>query len=178
MSGIQKVFGAAALFCFFLTLQTASAIDLTGTWEGKQVCQYFDGRESIVVSDDELQVTQIGSEMYFSSVIVDAIFHAQVLERSRHSNKSAQAIFIECDTDESATYQEIGRANKLQVIAKGGGVFEGTSNFYQEDPDRRFIGTCQWTYRRVSTANPHVPACGAAATRIPKAGRSFKPNQK
>ena len=35
------------LFCLFtLAGMSAWAIDLTGTWEGKQVCQYFDGRKT------------------------------------------------------------------------------------------------------------------------------------
>ena len=162
-------------FIFLLTFAvgTAWGIDLTGTWEGKQVCHYFDGRERIVISNDVVRASQNGTDLFFSSEVVSgAIFHAQVIEEFRHSSTKAQAIFIECETNESSTYQELGRASKLQVISKGSAVWEATSNFYQEDPgEPRFMGTCSWNLRRVSTANPHTASCGAAALRIPQAHR-------
>jgi hypothetical protein len=167
---------AFLLYLLSLTSLSAWGIDLTGTWEGKQVCRYFDGRKSIVVSQDVIQVSHVGDDVYFSSELVGgAIFHTQLFEDDRHPGKMAHAIFIECDTTESSTYQELGRATKLQTTAKGGGLWQATSNFYQLDEDRRFMGTCSWTYRRVDTSDPNIGACGQAGLKISKAVRPRKP---
>ena len=159
---------------FTLTSIAAWGIDLTGTWEGKQVCQYFDGRKSIQTDEDVLRVSQNGEDFYFSSVLVDEIFHGRIIESAQHPDKSAQAVFVECETTESSAYQELGRATKLQTKAKGGGLFKATSNFFQlpDSEVRLLLGTCIWTYKRVDTIDPNIESCAAGNAKVPKTKKS------
>jgi hypothetical protein len=156
---------------FTLTNIAAWGIDLTGTWEGKQVCQYFDGRKSIQTNTDVLQVSQNGDDFYFFSDLVQEIFHGRIIESAQHPDHFAQAVFVECETTESSAYQELGRATKLQTKSKGGGLFKATSNFFQlpDSEVRLLLGTCIWTYQRVNTTDPNIGSCIASKAPVPGA---------
>jgi hypothetical protein len=144
----------------------ASAVDLTGVYQGTQTCQYFDGTATNPRFPDHLLwITQHGNDLFFVSEIVGAVFHAQLIEDARSPATKAQAIFLACPTEDGSEFQELGRAAKLEANARtSAGYFEGSSNFFQTDPDGRFMGTCQWTYRRFSTTNVNVPDCASASS--------------
>jgi hypothetical protein len=161
----------AALALFTLVNITAWGIDLTGTWEGKQACQYFDGSKTTQNDTDVLTVSQFGDEFYFFSVLVDETYHGRIIEDANHPEKSAQAVFVECDTTQNSEYQELGRATKLQNLLNGSALFKATSNFFQEEGDgfSLLLGTCIWTYHRVDTSDPNIGSCFEAQIRAPKA---------
>ncbi|HEV8715586.1 MAG TPA: hypothetical protein VGX03_22510 [Candidatus Binatia bacterium] len=168
MRRIYRVISLIALFAWLsLAAAAAWAIDLTGTWEGTQVCQYFDGKSRVRnFPNDVMSISHTGNDFFFSTPLVDgAVFHAQVIASAKSPANKAQVIFITCGTTEASAYQELGRAATLQVITHGSGArFEATSNFFQTDPDgSRFMGTCLWSYRRVDTADPGVGDCSAAS---------------
>jgi hypothetical protein len=141
----------------------APAIDLTGTWNGMQVCQYFeDGNpKTHTFRNDVVRLSQQGGVAFFTSELVGGdAYHVNLIEDAQRPADKAQGIFVNCHTAPDSTYQELGRMTKLQ-IAGGSAIFEGTSNFFQIDPDRIFLGTCEWNYRRVDTQDPGLSECPA-----------------
>ena len=144
---------------------SAIAIDLTGTWVGTQVCQYFSGTAANPrFPDDVLTISQKGADLFFVTPLVNGVvFRAQVIDDARSPSTKAQAVFIACGTTDTSEYQELGRAKKLETSSNPSTVtasFEATSSFFQNDPDgSQFLGTCQWTYRRSSTADPRISGC-------------------
>src|SRR5262249_29185307 len=121
------------------------------------------------------------AELFFVTPLVSgAVFRAQVIEDVRSPSTKAQAVFIECGTNATSSYQELGRANKLETNSNPSTVtasFQATSNFFQANPDgSQFLGTCQWTYRRSSTADPGIAGCpdtgsATASFALPSVGR-------
>jgi len=177
MRHIYRIISLIALSAWLsLTVVAAWALDLTGTWEGTQVCEYFDGKPRIrTFPHDVVTISHTGHDLFFFTPVVGGIFHAQVIEDAQLPAQKAQMIFVECATTEASTYQELGRATTLRVSARGSStLFEATSNFFQVNPEGfRFMGTCLWSYRRVNTIDPGVGECPAAASAVsaPPTGR-------
>jgi|KBSSwiStaDraftv2_1062776.scaffolds.fasta_scaffold00004_220 hypothetical protein len=169
-----------AALCAGLALWAAPApaVDLTGTWAGMQVCQYYRGSvKTMTFRDDVLRLTQTGSDIFFTSEVVGGdTFHARLIEDAHRPADKAQAIFVHCETTAQSTYQELGRAHKLQIVDGGQAIFEGSSSFFQVDPDDRFLGSCDWYYRRVDTQDPGLTACGSSkGSTVAAAGGPRKP---
>jgi hypothetical protein len=156
-TGVLVIVGATVL-----AAHAAQAIDVTGTWVGAQICEYFDGSPRIVkLRDDTLFITQTGNTAFFASALI-GVYKAQVIEDGRRPADKAEAVFVACSTTDESTFQELGRADKLQVTGSES-IFQATSSFFQMNEDGyRFGGTCEWNYRRVDTADPGVTGCGVS----------------
>src|SRR5262245_21342934 len=106
MRSVERV-GCVAMLCLGLGLTpaAASAIDLTGVYEGTQVCRYFDGTQTNPrFPNDLLFVTQRADGLFFVSELVNAVFHAQVIEDTRSPATKAQAVFIACPTADGSDF--------------------------------------------------------------------------
>ncbi len=169
----HNVIGVAAVLTLLaLVAPPTWAANLTGTWVGQQECRRFDGTKFFTpFPNDVMTITQNGSDLNdlnINAVIVTGgiRYHGQAIDDAAAPHVKAQASFVECTTTESSPYQEIGRASKIDIKSDGvRATFLATSIFFQDiDPFPADVGTCDWTYQRVSTADPGVEDCSSIST--------------
>jgi hypothetical protein len=163
------VFGPAlSLVVGFSALATDGAtVDLTGTWQGAQVCDDFAGGEFSIftLADNPLLVVQDGDKIRFVSAgsppneIADDLVYEGLVQPVEDGSQ-AEALASICGGDYEA--QETVRLRRITVSADGG-HFDADSIFFTDDyPQAKGIlifETCKWAYERVSTTPPSVPAC-------------------
>jgi len=142
----------------------AGAVDLTGTWVGKIVCDSFDplGKSKGGVKDDIMEITQSGADLNIVADEFGFLYNGLVIDDPTSPAFKGQAGFIECRTTPANTdTSEIGR---LKVVVKGDGInakLKAQSILTNPDP---LVQTCKWSYKRTDTADPAVPDCDAPLT--------------
>jgi len=132
--------------------QGGSEVDLTGTWEGTQVCDELIGGEfaNFVVIDNSLLIVQAGDRFRFlyieqsqEEVAADLVYEGviQQVEGSDHSEAMAGI----CGGDYEA--EEIVRLRRIETSADGG-RFDAESIFFTDDypPAEGVLDflTCKW----------------------------------
>jgi hypothetical protein len=146
--------------------QDGSEVDLTGTWEGTQVCDAQLGGKfgNFVVVDNPLLVIQDGDRFRFLYVgdeeeIADDLVYEGVIQTFEGSDQF-EALAGICGGDYKA--EEIVRLRRIDT-SETPGHFDAESIFFTDDFPL-FDGvldfeTCKWAYQRVSTERPDVPEC-------------------
>ena len=136
----------------------ASAIDLTGTWEGSFNCSEFDGEKHKFSQKGEvLLITQVG-DMLNIAWDGDPLAGIAINDANKPDQKGAAAL-IDCDTTTDPT---TGFAELAYLLAKidrlkGKGSLKGTSVLTGSGV---YVGMCKWKFKLVNPANPVVPpAC-------------------
>jgi hypothetical protein len=150
------VFGPSAL-----ATGNQSGSDLTGTWEGTQICDELIGGEyfNFVAVTDQLLLVQEGNRLRFFNL--DLVYEGVIQEVAGQNSREALAGV--CGGEYEA--QEIVRLRR--IFTSGGehdlGHFDADSIFFTDDfPEARGVldfDTCKWAYERVSTERPNVPEC-------------------
>ena len=154
------VLGSSAL------AQDGSEVDLTGTWEGAQICdELIEGEfTDFVVVDNVLLVVQDDDTFRFlfigdeESIADDLVYEGviQTVEDSDHF----EALAGICGGDYKA--EELVRLRRIETSADSG-RFDADSIFFTDDfPSAEGVldfDTCKWAYERVSTEPPDVPEC-------------------
>ncbi len=142
----------------------AAAADLTGTWEGLQVCDDNNAGDQInFVTDDRVEITQNGPDLRLRRVTRDG---AQALTYEGRVGPIAGSARVEalvsvCD----GTYvaQEMLRLRRVLTSKDGSGSFDAESLYQSTQAPglqgREIFGTCKWAYKRASAEDPGVPAC-------------------
>lgn len=160
----------------------AQAVDLTGEWQGYQVCDRYNGEKfQTTYSDDTMLITQDGDTVYVAALFDGSgfalVFQGTVINENKRHTRVGEAALTECHSAPASEYSETARVTKIDT--KRGSTdaeFVATSIFAQHFEDATDHGTCTWKYRRVSSSDPGVPACsevaassstGAAAPRRP-----------
>ncbi len=157
-------FGAVALTICGPALAggASTTADLTGTWEGQQVCDDNEGGEQVnFVTDDRVEISQRGHHLRFRRVTQSGalIYKGRVLEIN--GSTRVEAVVSACD----GTYvaRETLRLRRVLATADGSGSFDADSLYESADAPGfegvQIFGTCKWAYERTSTADPGVPAC-------------------
>jgi hypothetical protein len=136
---------------------TAGAVDITGTWQGKEKCKCFnnvDGKLTQRFQDNEMSITQSGTDL--NMLAFGTLFNGNVINDPTKDNRG-EASFIACDSNpkDNASFGEIGRA-KLRTKENGEGKFKVESLWNSSQTQ---ICTCKWNFKRVSTDDPLVAAC-------------------
>lgn len=136
---------------------TAGAVDITGTWEGKETCKCFnnvDGKFTRKSKDEVIEITQNGTDL--NIFIFDELFNGNVIN-DPNRDKRGVAAFIACSTDpnNNASFGEIGRAT-LRTKANGAGKFKVESLW---NTSQTQICTCKWKFKRTSTEDPSIADC-------------------
>ena len=155
------VLGSSAL------AQDGPEVDLTGTWEGAQICDDLIEGEFVHFVDDDhrLLFVQDGDTFRLlytakpeGEISDDLVYEGiiQTVEGSDHF----EALAGICGGDYEA--QEIVRLRRIET-SEAVGRFDADSIFFTDDfpsaeGDRDFE-TCKWAYERVSTEPPEVPEC-------------------
>lgn len=153
-------FGSGAL------AEDGSEVDLTGTWQGTQICDELIGGEfhNFVAVDSPLLVVQDGDRFRFLVVgdeeeIADDLVYQGVIQ-TVEGDDHFEAMAGICGGDYKA--EEIVRLRRIET-SDTAGHFDADSIFFTDDfplfdgvPD---FETCKWAYERVSTERPDVPEC-------------------
>ena len=140
-----------------LVVPQAHAFDLTGTWQGKQVCKFTtaDGKEKQVFRDDVLTMTQIGTEVRIYMASLDFLYTGLAFANAANPNKGAVGFRLCGLSDNTTTAGEMGRAKVRAEPFTLNGKFVATSIY----ADNEEVDTCKWKYHRISTEDPGVSAC-------------------
>jgi hypothetical protein len=142
--------------------QPAAAFDLTGTWEGKQVCRGLSAGEKTSFSiPSQLRITQTGTELALE-VVSDAgtdVYNGIGIDNALKPTVG-EAYFVHCGMSDvpavGDAFDESGRALLRTNEETGGGSFTGSSSFYNDLPE---VFTCKWIYKRTDPADPGVSGC-------------------
>jgi hypothetical protein len=148
------------VLCGMLIAQ-ADAFDLTGTWQGRQVCRFLttDGQKvTQIFNPDVITITQVGEEV---RILMTAAKSGPLLYRGlSFTNPSdpdrGEVAFRLCGLSSNpATKGEMGRVKVRVKPGHLGGKFEGTSIFSTAEE----VDTCEWKYERIAVDDPQVSAC-------------------
>ena len=167
---LSSIFGSLAFGSGALA-QDGSDVDLTGTWEGAQICEELIGGEfgNFVVVDNPLLVVQDGDTFRFLYVgdeeeLADDLVYEGVIQNVEGSDHF-EALAGICGGDYKA--EEIVRLRRID-ISEDVARFDANSIFFTDDfPSFRGtldFDTCEWAYARVSTEPPDVPECQRPAS--------------
>jgi hypothetical protein len=154
-------FGSGAL------AQDGSEVDLSGTWEGTQVCDDLIGGEfaNFVDNEHRLLIVQDGDSFRLlytakpEGEIADDLVYEGVVQNVEGSDQF-EALAGICGGDYKA--EEIVRLRRIEA-SETAARFDADSIFFTDDfPSFRGtldFETCKWAYERVSTERPDVPKC-------------------
>ncbi len=145
------------------TAAVAAAPDLTGEWKGTVLCDgltggkfaRFEEHTTFSIAQDGWQFTALykGTD----DVPDDLVYRGYV---QRGDNGQVEAAAIACGGDYAA--DEVIRLRPV-VLSGRKGYFDGISNFFTRNyPGSRGISdmeTCKYSFERMSTVRPKVPAC-------------------
>jgi hypothetical protein len=153
-------FGSGAL------AEDGSEVDLTGTWEGAQICDELIGGEftDFVVVDNVLLVVQDDDTFRFVFIgdeedIADDLVYEGVIQTAEDSDHF-EALAGTCGGDYKA--EELVRLRQIET-SDTAARFNAESVFFTDDfplfrGDLDFA-SCKWAYERVLTERPDVPEC-------------------
>ena len=153
---MQKVL---ALILVVAAPSWAHAIDLTGTYEGKQVCTGLlkgSGEKDRFTITPSMRITQVGSSVRVN-VSPGASYEGTVVNDGKNPTKKGQAAIVSCSPSQDAS----GYAELLHVrsatLAKNGVklTVRGISTFSTVNR----VGDCRWAYKRTNAADPGVGIC-------------------
>ena len=167
-----KGFALAACLAPWLSGSSALAqdgpeVDLTGTWEGAQICDELIGGEfsNFVIIDNPLLVVQDGDTFRFL-YLGDPRRRLPTISSMRASFKTVEgsdhfeALAGVCGGDYKA--EEMVRLRRIKT-SETAATFDADLIFFTDDfPSFRGaldFATCKWAYERVSTEPPDVPEC-------------------
>jgi hypothetical protein len=138
------------------------AFDLTGTWTGKIACKDFDGRRfGEKFTELILHVTQTGDLLAVNLDDFD-FYNGRAIPDAGDADRG-EVVLSHCGTDDlpaQGTIGEIVRARVSSQPGSGAGrlkalsIFEGLT--VQPAPQ---TGTCKWSFKRTSTADPAAQPC-------------------
>jgi hypothetical protein len=141
-----------------VTLGTSAwAVDITGTWSGKEGCKCFndvDGKVTERFKNEDMRISQNGTDL--NILVFGELFNGNVINHPQKDNKG-EAAFIACNTDpnNNASFGEIGRA-KLSTKSNGNGKFKVESLW---NSSKTQICTCKWNFKRTDTQDPSIADC-------------------
>lgn len=138
----------------------AAAFDLTGTWQGRWSCQGFDGSKFRSFNNESVVlITQNGNTLAVNMDAGDYLYNGGAIPDTGAPTTKGEIALTQCGTDNlplAGEDTEILRAKVKADAEKGTGSLKGLSILESAIPD---VLTCKYSYKRVDTANPNVPAC-------------------
>lgn len=151
-----------ALSLLFLTtaVTSARAFDATGTWLGKWSCKDFDGTKFTEGQrESTLLVSQSGDVLAIDLDGGAYRYNGRSLNDAAKPEKG-EAIFVSCGIDNQPFVGGLAELIRVAVKTKLGAVkatLKGQSIF----ENGASVGTCKYTFKRVSTQDPNVSDCPA-----------------
>ena len=145
------------------TVAVAAPPDLTGEWKGVVLCAGLTGGKfGSFEEHTTFSIAQTGWQFTArykgTGDVPDDLVYRGYVQRADHGQGEAAA--IACGGDYAA--DEVIRLRPIVLTSKKG-YFDGVSNFFTRNyPGSRGISdmeTCKYSFERVSTVRPRVPAC-------------------
>jgi hypothetical protein len=140
----------------------ASALDLTGTWEGKQTCKGLaEGEKVTFTCCEKVEITQSGDTV---NIKVNGgadgadFYFGRVTTLTDHPDKGA-VTFVSCPTNNTVpNLSEMVFSNVTDDPKVGSvkGTLKGEGPFL-ETSDEQYV--CTWSYKRVNRTDPLIPPC-------------------
>jgi len=150
---------AASLVVLAVSGSTAHAFDLNGTWVGKWSCKGFDGAKFTDGNrDSTMLVTQTGNALAIDLDGGSYRYNGLAIADDAKPEKG-EVVLASCSIDNQPGANGLGELMRLTVKTKSGAVkatLKGISIF--ENPPTT-VGTCKYSFKRTSTADPNVPGC-------------------
>jgi hypothetical protein len=140
----------------------AHALDLTGTWEGSITCTGLaaDGERDRYRVLPAVEITQTGADTFnLRETGADLFYFGRAIAKASNPDAGV-ATYVGCPTDASLPPDSEMVHVKVSADpdpASVAGTLRGSGPFVDADTDGLY--SCKWTYRRVSKADPGVPAC-------------------
>jgi hypothetical protein len=141
----------------------ASAIDLTGTWQGSYTCQGFDGVN--FKAGNKASVLLINqTDTHFSADLDggDYIYNGVAIDDDADPQGKGNLVMNQCGTDPFPTEGAEGEIVRMAAKVnpdKGTGSLKGVSIVEFLDEARPTVVTCKFKYKRVSTAPVKFNGC-------------------
>lgn len=131
--------------------------DLTGTWEGGWTCNTLaEGVPTVLVDDESvMKITHVSdTEVRMSNLAGLELFYSGFAVGWEGQPSKGAVTFVACQTNPNDfAYNEILSAR----FDTATGRLRGYSAFNER---LTFVGgACKWSFTRVDTADPGVPAC-------------------
>lgn len=163
MWGTALVAGTLVHAMLPLAPQAADAIDLTGRWEGTEVCDELDSGQPGVFAETSPIFIQQRANGRFSMLFRLENGKANVIYEGlvrKVAGGGHEAIAIACGG--AFKSQEVIRFRP--VVAQGRqGLLNGESQFFTDDfpgaEGKVNFGTCKYAYQRVAVRRPTIERC-------------------
>ncbi|HYC00604.1 MAG TPA: hypothetical protein VEC57_15830 [Candidatus Limnocylindrales bacterium] len=124
----------------------AHALDVEGTWQGKQVCKLFNssGLKDVDKFDAAMEISQEGTVVAVDIDDGTWTYSGAVLQSAQDADSGEIGMTL-CKEGQSETVRLKVKGDKMQGIS----IFRTNS---END-------TCKWVFERVSTEDPLVTPC-------------------
>jgi hypothetical protein len=134
------------------------ALDLTGTWEGKESCSLFNGTSSKTKQDVTVTITQSGYDLNLniSGGFLSGLYNGVSLGDVADLEKG-QAGAYRCGL--SASGSQAGSFTAKTDLAAGTGKLKGRLIYLQNDMIEQGVTTCKYSLKLTNPMNPAVGAC-------------------
>jgi hypothetical protein len=137
----------------------AWALDMTGTYEGRQVCKQLEkssGEKGKITITPAMQITQVGKKLRMD-LLPGFHYEGTVVDDARNPLRRGQAALVMCNPSQDASgYAEVLYVEDARMGPDGVTlVIRGVSAYSTSS----HIGHCRWWYTRTSNADPNVSTC-------------------
>ncbi|HEV7731490.1 MAG TPA: hypothetical protein VGR62_04975 [Candidatus Binatia bacterium] len=135
---------------------TSFALDVTGTWEGKEKCLVYTEQQRTTTETTTLSITQSGTDLNVSIVggQVVAAMNGAAIANTKDPDAGQVGIY-RCGTSTTLSMTGIFTA---KTKASGAGTLKGSINVVGHGPGDG-TAACTYSLKRISTSNPVVGPC-------------------
>jgi hypothetical protein len=145
---------AVTIWLVHLCSGAAAAFNMTGQWLGTIACRTFNGTQRNSPSiGSTMKITQTGAQVAVRIEDGSGVrtYNGEGIDNAGQPLRM-RVVLIECRSSTSLNnYSEVVHLN-----GSSGGRLRGTSILRSQLGD---IGTCRWSFQRVSAINPTVAGC-------------------
>lgn len=135
---------------------TSYALDVTGTWEGKETCLVYTELQRTTTETTTLSITQTGTDLNVSILggqVVASMNGAAIA--STKDSAAGQVGIYRCGTSTTLSMTGIFTA---KTKASGSGTLKGSINVVGHGPGDG-TAACKYSLKRISTSNPAIGPC-------------------
>lgn len=135
---------------------TSFALDVTGTWEGKEKCLVYTETQRITTETAMLRITQTGSDLntVLSGGSVVAFMNGAAIASTKDPEAGQVGVY-RCGTSTTLSVTGVFTA---KIKASGSGTLKGSVNVVGHGPGDG-TSACKYSLKRTSASNPAIGPC-------------------